>query len=35
MMKTRRMIWIGHVAEIWGRVMLVDYWLESQKEKIQ
>jgi hypothetical protein len=33
MIKSRRMIWAGHVARIGGRGMHIEYWWESQKEK--
>jgi hypothetical protein len=33
MIKSRRMRWAGHVAQMGQRVMHVGFWLESQKER--
>jgi hypothetical protein len=32
-MKSRRMRWAGHVAQMGRRGMLIGYWWESQKER--
>jgi hypothetical protein len=31
--KSRRMRWAGHVAQMGRRGTLIDYWWESQKER--
>jgi hypothetical protein len=31
--KSRRMRWAGHVAQIGKRGTLIDYWWESQRER--
>jgi hypothetical protein len=31
--KSRRMRWAGHVARMWRRGTLIDYWWESQRER--
>jgi hypothetical protein len=31
--KSRRMIWKGHVARMGRRGTLIDYWWESQRER--
>jgi hypothetical protein len=31
--KSRRMRWVGHVARMGRRGMLIDYWWESQRER--
>jgi hypothetical protein len=31
--KSRRMRWAGHVARIWEKRTLIDYWWESQRER--
>jgi hypothetical protein len=33
MIKSRRMIWVGHVAQMGRKVMHIRYWWESQKER--
>jgi hypothetical protein len=33
MMKSRRMRWVGHVAQMGRRVINIVYWWESQKER--
>jgi hypothetical protein len=33
MIKTRRMIWAGHVARMGRRGMKIGYWWGSQKER--
>jgi hypothetical protein len=32
-MKSRKMRWMGHVARMGRRGTLIDYWLESQRER--
>jgi hypothetical protein len=31
--KSRRIRWAGHVAQMGGRGMCIDYWWESQRER--
>jgi hypothetical protein len=33
MIKSRRMRWAGHVAQMWRSGMHIVYWWESQKER--
>jgi hypothetical protein len=33
MIKPRRMRWVGHVARMGRRGLLIGYWCESQKER--
>jgi hypothetical protein len=32
-MKSNRMRWAGHIAQMWRRGMCIGYWWESQKER--
>jgi hypothetical protein len=33
MLKSRRMRWAGHVAQMRRRAMHIEYWCESQKKR--
>jgi hypothetical protein len=33
MIKSKRMRWVGHLAQMGRRGMYIEYWWENQKEK--